>query len=575
MRVRLTVVALAAAVGLGQPASAQLRDTLAGAYLAGQSAAARNDSVEASRYLAAVLLRDPQNAPVAELALQHQLIAGLIPDAERSAERLLQVEPSHRMANMVLAARDIRRGRFEAVRERLVAVPEGFHPLAAAMFDAWAAYGAGDAAAADAALTALGDTGLLGAFGGFHRGLLLLAQGRADEALAVLDAVRTTIGARSARIIAAEGLALQALGRVEEAASLYAEFAGEPALDAAAARLAAGAAPQPLVGTASEGVAEALFGLAGLMTGDDDRRSGLAHARLALSLRPDLEAATMLAAGMFSAEGKHRMAADLLAAIPENSPNALRARIAQAEAQQGLDDLDAARATLSALAERHPERAEVHIALGDLLRRTEAWLPCAEAYTAAVDLLRAADRLNWPLLYQRGICNERGGLWDAAEADFKAALDLEPDQPLVLNYLGYSWVELGRHLEEAKAMIERAVEQRPDDGFITDSLGWVLYRMGDHEGAVEWLEKAVELEPTDPILNDHLGDALWMVGRRMEARFQWKRARSFDPTEKDLARIRRKLEVGLDVVLEEERAATPAAAEAAQPTATVPKPNGG
>jgi tetratricopeptide (TPR) repeat protein len=124
----------------------------------------------------------------------------------------------------------------------------------------------------------------------------------------------------------------------------------------------------------------------------------------------------------------------------------------------------------------------------------------------------------------------------------------------VLNYLGYSWVEMGRNLDEAKGMIERAVEQEPENGYITDSLGWVLYRLGDYQGAVEWLEKAVELAPVDPVINDHLGDVLWAVGRKIEARFQWHRAMSFDPEPEEAERIRRKLEVGLDVVLEEEGA---------------------
>lgn len=572
MRVRVSVLALAVALGLGAPAAAQLRDTLAGAYLAGNAAAAAGDSREAARYLGKVLLRDPQNAPVAELALQHQLIAGLTAEAERSAERLLRLEPSHRMANMVLAVRDIRRGRFDEAHRRILDAPEGFHPLSAGLLDGWALFGAGDPAGAEAALSALGDTGLLGAFGGHHRALLLLQQDRPEEALALLQSVRTTIGARSSRMVEAEGLALQRLGRADEARALYAEFAGEPAIDAATARLAAGQPPRVMAATAAEGAAEALFGLAGLMTGENDRQAGLAHVRLALSLNPGLEVAAMLGAGLFSVEGRHEMAAELLAGIPEDSPNALRARIAEAEARQALDDTEGARATLQTLVESHPDDPQPHIALGDLLRRTEAWEPCTEAYGAAVDLLRGADRLGWALLYQRGICYERAGLWEPAETDFQEALVLAPDQPLVLNYLGYSWVEMGRNLDEARAMIERAVEQRPDDGFITDSLGWVLYRLGDYDGAVKWLEKAVELEPTDPILNDHLGDALWMVGRRMEARFQWRRARSFDPAEKDLARIRRKLDVGLDTVLEEERAAAAAAAPSQAPAA---KPDGG
>ncbi|PIP97192.1 MAG: hypothetical protein COW75_07755, partial [Rhodobacterales bacterium CG18_big_fil_WC_8_21_14_2_50_71_9] len=202
------------------------------------------------------------------------------------------------------------------------------------------------------------------------------------------------------------------------------------------------------------------------------------------------------------------------------------------------------------------------IALADLLRRREAYVESAEAYGRAIEIVEAAGRADWTLFYQRGVAHERAGAWDAAEADFKRALTLSPDQPLVLNYLGYSWVEMGRNLDEAMAMIRMAVDMRPDDGYITDSLGWVHYRLGNFAEAVEWLEKAVALAPVDPVINDHLGDALWRVGRRLEAQFQWKRARSFDPEPKDLARIKRKLALGLDAVLEEEAAAAPAPHEA-------------
>ena len=155
----------------------------------------------------------------------------------------------------------------------------------------------------------------------------------------------------------------------------------------------------------------------------------------------------------------------------------------------------------------------------------------------------------------RGIAHERLKQWDKAEADLRRALELKPGQPQVLNYLGYSFVELRTNMDEALDMIVRAVKAQPNDGYITDSLGWVLYRMGRYQEAVPHMERAAELVPVDPIINDHLGDVYWAVGRKREARFQWNRALSFDPEEQDAERIRRKLAVGLDKVLEEEGAA--------------------
>ncbi|MEL6934978.1 MAG: tetratricopeptide repeat protein, partial [Pseudomonadota bacterium] len=154
---------------------------------------------------------------------------------------------------------------------------------------------------------------------------------------------------------------------------------------------------------------------------------------------------------------------------------------------------------------------------------------------------------------------ERLGIWESAEADFRKALELNPDHPQVMNYLGYSLVEKRIKLDEALDMIERAVKAQPDSGHIVDSLGWVLYRLGRYEEAIGHMERAAELMPVDPVVNDHLGDVLWAVGRFFEAEFQWKRALSFVDEDKpspdiDPDRIRRKLEVGLDVVLEEEGA---------------------
>ncbi|HET7410565.1 MAG TPA: tetratricopeptide repeat protein, partial [Paracoccaceae bacterium] len=215
------------------------------------------------------------------------------------------------------------------------------------------------------------------------------------------------------------------------------------------------------------------------------------------------------------------------------------------------DALTVMRATV----ERFPDALEAHTALGDLLRRESRFKEAAAAYDRAIALLGGdAGPQYWPLFYQRGITLERSGQWDRAEADFRKALELEPDQPEVLNYLGYSWVDRGEKLAEAEEMIRTAVKQRPDDGYIVDSLGWVLFRFGEFEKAAEQLGRAVELMPVDPVINDHYGDALWMIGRKTEARFQWKRALSFDPEEDDAERIRAKLEKGLDAVLATEQA---------------------
>jgi Flp pilus assembly protein TadD len=184
--------------------------------------------------------------------------------------------------------------------------------------------------------------------------------------------------------------------------------------------------------------------------------------------------------------------------------------------------------------------------LGDLLREKKRFIEAADAYSEAIRRLRAAGAPErWSLFYSRGISLERAGQWERAEADLLHALKLKPDQPLVLNYLGYSWIDRGAHLHRGLQMIEKAVDLRPEDGYIVDSLGWAHYRLGDYHSAVQYLEKAVELVPNDPTINDHLGDAYWQTGRLIEARYQWRRALQFGPEKDEVKPIESKLVRGV------------------------------
>jgi Flp pilus assembly protein TadD len=202
-------------------------------------------------------------------------------------------------------------------------------------------------------------------------------------------------------------------------------------------------------------------------------------------------------------------------------------------------------ALLEEMALREPERPDPLVTMGDLLRGEDRFAEAEAAYTRALERLPVIEQRHWRLLYARGIAYERTKRWPQAESDLVKALELEPEQPFVLNYLGYSWVDQGLNLDRAKAMLHRAVELRPEDGFIVDSLGWAYYRLGDLDKAVTYLERAVELEPGDPVINDHLGDAYWRVGRQREARFQWRRALTFEPEADLVPTIQAKLANGL------------------------------
>jgi Flp pilus assembly protein TadD len=209
---------------------------------------------------------------------------------------------------------------------------------------------------------------------------------------------------------------------------------------------------------------------------------------------------------------------------------------------------------LTGLTETHGDLMVVYLSLGDLYRTEERYDAAAQAYDKALERVGTISSADWVLFFSRGIANEREKRWVKADADFRKALELNPGQPQVLNYLGYSLVERGENLDEALGMIERAVAARPDSGYIVDSLAWALFTLGRYSEAVIPMERASILEPVDPVVTDHLGDVYWAVGRKLEAEFQWHRALSFEPEEDQAVRIRRKLDIGLDAVLAEEGA---------------------
>jgi len=193
-----------------------------------------------------------------------------------------------------------------------------------------------------------------------------------------------------------------------------------------------------------------------------------------------------------------------------------------------------------------PKDLEAIMALGNIERGRKKFADCAQTYSQGIDVLPPNnDKANSVYYYYRGICEERSKQWNKAEADMRKALEMQPEQPHVLNYLGYSWIDQGVNLDEGMKMIKRAVEQRPDDGYIVDSLGWAYYRIGNYEEGVKNLERAIDLKPEDPTINDHLGDAYWRVGRTLEAKFQWAHARDLKPEPDDLPKIEAKIENGL------------------------------
>ena len=300
-----------------------------------------------------------------------------------------------------------------------------------------------------------------------------------------------------------------------------------------------------MVDTPQAGAAEVLYGLGAALGRRGGEDLGLIYLQLALYLVPSHPLALLSLGDLYEAMKKPELANKTYERVPLNSPLQRNAQIQLALNLDTLEKTDEAKASLEKLIVANPGDLEAIMALGNVQRGRKQFAECADVYTKGVDTITKAEKSNWVIYYFRGICLERAKQWTKAEADLKKSLELFPEQPLVLNYLGYSWIDQGVNLDDGMRMIKRAVEQRADDGYIVDSLGWAYYRLGNMEEAVKQLERAVELKPEDPTINDHLGDAYWRVGRTLEAKFQWAHARDLKPDAEDLPKIEEKLAKGL------------------------------
>ena len=256
----------------------------------------------------------------------------------------------------------------------------------------------------------------------------------------------------------------------------------------------------------------------------------------------------MLLGNLLEIMDRPEEALNVFQSVDEASTSAWESKLRQAELLNSLGRKAAAEKTLLLMANQRSEDMSALTRLGDIFRGIKDFEKAANVYTEAIKRTVLVEKPSWSLLYSRGIAYERSKKWYLAEKDFLDALELSPNQPYLLNYLGYSWVDRGLNLDSAKRMIEKAVRLRPNDGYIVDSLGWVLYRLGDFESATVYLERAISLYPQDPTINDHLGDAYWRVGRTREAEFQWERALSFGPEPEQVSNIRKKLHQGLPPV---------------------------
>lgn len=550
-----TLTALLLAAAMGTPLRAD--DTVdSGAYLAARVAEAENDFRAAATWYGKAMIADSGNPQLLDGAILAEIGIGDVALATEAAKlrKALPGDPSQ-LAEMALMADEAKREDYAAL---LAAIDGGrdVGELTNMLVAAWAWVGEGKMSEAVEAFDAVTTKKGFEAFGYYHKALALASVGDfegADEILSGRAAGPIYVMRRG---VFAHAQILSQLERNAEAIALLDRSFGtgpDPIVDSVRTRLQAGEPiPFDTVTSARDGIAEVLFSISTALNGEADPVYTLIHLRIAGYLRPDHTDAILLTADVLEELGQHQLAADTYAAFPPENPAFVTAEIGRAGALKSQGRADAAIEALQALARTNGDIQRVHFALGDLLRSEERFDEAETAYTAAIDLATEAKAQDWVLYFYRGICHEQSKDWAPAEADFRKALELNPTQPQVLNYLGYGLVDRGEKLDEALGMIEKAVAADPEQGYIIDSLAWALFKLGRYQEALEPMERASLLEPVDPIVTDHLGDVYWMNDRKLEARFQWRRALSFEPTETDKARILRKLEVGLDTVMAEE-----------------------
>ena len=523
--------------------------SLSGDYLAGRSASRARDNDRAAEFFARALKEDPANAVLIGRAFILNLSAGNIAKAEQFAGRIIGFNRKHRLSRLVMGLRDARAKSFEGARAHLKKA--AFTPvgeLTSGLLIAWTYAAENKLKTALDALKVLDRNSAFTAYKDFHAALI--ADYLNASAIAIkLYAKAYKNNANALRVVQAYGSFLVRYGKPEQARKIYTTFLERsrknPLILAALANVDKGAQFPALIGTARDGMAEAMFSLASALSGSQSIDVSLIYTQLGLAMRSDFDVIRILQGEIYADTKRYAKSIEAYDKIPADSSLRASAEIQIAANLERLKRIDEAITRLKGLIERNPANTDALLTLANLYRANDKWKLGSAAYSKVLSRVKKVEKRHWPVFYYRGITYERSGQWDKAEKDFRRALELQPDQSSVLNYLGYSWIEKGLNRTEAMTMIRKAVSLKPNDGYIVDSLGWAHYQLGEYQKAVKNLERAVTLRPEDPVINDHLGDAYWRVGRKLEARFQWQHAKDAKPEPDVLKKIQSKLKNGL------------------------------
>ena len=526
--------------------------TVTGNYLAGRQALQDLRTADAATFFREASDADWDNPIIIERSFVAFAANGQIEDAARVAGHLIELTGPNDLANLVIGTEALKQRRYAAAAKQLEnSGGDTFSGITGGILRAWALSAEGKADDANKELDKIAAGGLED-FLVFHRALMADVAGRTSEALE-FGKKAYDADPYVARIVEAYSRMLGNAGRFDEAEAVIAKFdaAGldHPLVDAVKLAIDKKQRPGVFAADVQGGAAEMFHSMGVALAREGSPDITALFLQLGMYLDPNADVIDLVYGQLLDDAGQH----DEANAIYDHlSPRSVMKPMAVVRVAQNLDamgDRDEALRRLASIVASNPNDVEALSVLGDLQRTAEKFDDAAATYSKALTVAGGEAPGDWRFYYVRGISYERGKHWEMAEADFKKALVLNPDQPQVLNYLGYSWVDQGINLMPALDMIQKAVDASPNDGYIVDSLGWAYFRLGRFDEAVTMLEKAVQMRSTDPEINDHLGDAYWRAGRELEARFQWNIASAVDEPDGDVrARVKLKLAGGLDAV---------------------------
>ncbi len=521
-----------------------------GSYLAGRYASSKHDTEQAKRYMRRALDYEPGNRRILEQAFLLELMGGDWNVSRDLADRLITIEPSHPFARLFRGIDEFHDGNHKGAHAHFIASNEG--PLAGLISKIAQAWILSDQKQYDKAMKLLNeksDKDWVRDYQQYHRALIADLNGKTKDANKAYSRLYRKYH-QMVRLVGSYSQFLAKNGQEEKAVEVLTSHFKKsryrhPDLDQLLTQIKTKTTIVPYVSNSKEGLSEIFFSLGDRRAENGGIDDGLIFLQMARFLRPEFAAADYSLANLLYRARKFDRSLVFLNNVKPTTPIWLDAQILKAQTLSAKGASDTALELLGALAPQNENDIDLFNALAKLNLDDKKYAESSLNYSKALSLLPHKEPKDWFYFYGRGISYERQKMWDKAELDFKEALRLSPNQPEVLNYLGYSWVDQNLHLQQALTLIRKAVKLKPNSGYYVDSLGWAYYRLGKYKDAVGLLEKAVSLQPDDPVINDHLGDVYWRVGRHNEARYQWKQVLSLEPEKDLIMQINQKMTSGL------------------------------